>query len=320
MSFEEFCNYMLEHLRDYLPEELRNATIERFDKSLINGGTGVGIVIREPDKDMAPCFYVNDAFKEYQNGMPLGELCEKLIDGYMEHRDVKAPIVPDNIFDFAQVKDQILPRMINLKQNRELLGERPYTRVDDLAVVYMVDLPDFGDCGASMPITNSIFEKWQISIEELHTAAIQNAVTREGYILHDIRAMILGDMTMNFLNNDIPGLDAKDAPMLVLTTPSQIDGATALANPDILMAVGRAVQGDYYILPSSTDELLVVTKENARENGSTPKTLGEMVRNVNQQAVEDTKRLSDHIYEFNMESRELRTVPESREKVREAER
>ena len=73
-------------------------------------------------------------------------------------------------------------------------------------------------------------------------------------------------------------------------------------------------------MPSSTDELLVVTKENARENGSTPKTLGEMVRNVNQQAVEDTKQLSDHIYEFNMESRELRTVPESREKVREAER
>ena len=67
MSFEEFCNYMLEHLRDYLPEELRNATIERFDKSLINGGTGVGIVIREPDKDRSEIIEPKELYCEPEN-------------------------------------------------------------------------------------------------------------------------------------------------------------------------------------------------------------------------------------------------------------
>lgn len=320
MNFEEFCNYLLEHIREYLPEELRTASVERIDKAMINGGVSVGIAIHEQDKNLAPCFYVNEVFEQYKEGATIEELCERLVDGYMEARNIEIPTTSSDIFNYDTVKDQILPRVINFKRNREMLEERPYSRINDLAVIYMVDLPNFNGYGASVPIFNSIFEKWRIPLSELHSTAIQNAVTNNAYVLHDIRAMIVGDLSMNYLESDVSSHAAADVPMLVLTTESQLDGAAALANPDILMSVANAVQGDYYILPSSIDELLIISKESAQENGSTPKQLGEMVRQVNQQEVEQTSQLSDHIYEFNMENRELRSVPESMKKTREAER
>ena len=52
----------------------------------------------------------------------------------------------------------------------------------------------------------------------------------------------------------------------------------------------------------------------------TPKEMGEMVREVNQKEVARDEILSDRVYEFDREKRQLRQVPESIEKEKEMER
>ena len=52
----------------------------------------------------------------------------------------------------------------------------------------------------------------------------------------------------------------------------------------------------------------------------TPKEMGEMVREVNQKEVSRDEILSDRVYEFDKEKRQLRQVPESIEKTKEMER
>ena len=53
---------------------------------------------------------------------------------------------------------------------------------------------------------------------------------------------------------------------------------------------------------------------------SSPKEMGEMVREVNQKEVARDEILSDRVYEFDREKRQLRQIPESIEKEKEMER
>lgn len=57
-----------------------------------------------------------------------------------------------------------------------------------------------------------------------------------------------------------------------------------------------------------------------KDLGMTPKEMGEMVREVNQKEVARDEILSDRVYEFDREKRQLRQIPESIEKEKEMER
>ena len=93
-----------------------------------------------------------------------------------------------------------------------------------------------------------------------------------------------------------------------------------LANPQILSKVSDVIGDSYYILPSSVHEVLVIPKEFAKTMDMTPKELGAMVRDVNAEEVSKEERLSDHIYEFDKDTKSLDTVKESKEKTKDLER
>ena len=63
-------------------------------------------------------------------------------------------------------------------------------------------------------------------------------------------------------------------------------------------------------------EMIIIPKD----LGMTPKEMGEMVRDVNQKEVARDEILSDRVYEFDKEKRQLRQIPESIEKAKEMER
>ena len=57
-----------------------------------------------------------------------------------------------------------------------------------------------------------------------------------------------------------------------------------------------------------------------KDLGMTPKEMGKMVREVNQKEVARDEILSDRVYGFDREKRQLRQIPESIEKEKEMER
>ena len=59
--------------------------------------------------------------------------------------------------------------------------------------------------------------------------------------------------------------------------------------------------GDFYILPSSTHEVLIVPKDEMVDL----KELEKMVQSVNQEMVAAEEFLSDHVYEYDAQSHEL---------------
>ena len=81
--------------------------------------------------------------------------------------------------------------------------------------------------------------------------------------------------------------------MFVLTNDTKVNGAAAILNDDIRQEIAEKV-GDFYMLPSSIHETLIIPKDAGMEF----KELEQMVQEVNQKQVAPGERLSDHVYEY----------------------
>lgn len=83
------------------------------------------------------------------------------------------------------------------------------------------------------------------------------------------------------------------SPMTVLTTTDQVNGAGVIFCDEVLRKIREKI-GDFFILPSSVHEVLVVPVSEGIDRAE----LEEMVKSVNRDEVAPEDRLSDQVYLF----------------------
>ena len=98
--------------------------------------------------------------------------------------------------------------------------------------------------------------------------------------------------------NDMVPTDDK---LFVLTNNQKLNGAAALLDEKMMEQIAERVGNDFYILPSSVHEVLIVPKE----AGMDFKDLEAMVQEVNATQVAPQDKLSDHVYQYDNETREV---------------
>ena len=103
------------------------------------------------------------------------------------------------------------------------------------------------------------------------------------------------------------------SPMYVLTNREKINGANAIVCPDVLEKAYKELGEPYYVLPSSTHELILVKES----YGMKPEELRQMVQEVNCTAVQARDLLSNKVFHY--DGRKLSAVQE-KEQVLEAAR
>ena len=89
--------------------------------------------------------------------------------------------------------------------------------------------------------------------------------------------------------------------MFVLTNSFRSLGAACILYDELLTQLGNFLKENYYILPSSIHEVIIIPESQAPNKD----TLNEMVQEVNETQVEPEDVLSDHVYFYNCEKKEL---------------
>ena len=93
-------------------------------------------------------------------------------------------------------------------------------------------------------------------------------------------------------------MDVKDfkdeSSLYVATNEHRANGAIVMLYDEVLEKFAAWTNGDFYILPSSVHEVLVMTKD----SDFTPEELSRMVREVNQNEVNPEEWLGNSVYEF----------------------
>ena len=233
----------------------------------------------------------------------------------------KMPKFENDSYD--SVKKQITMRLVNERVGREFFKEVPQRKIEDLAIMYQVIPPETGkeELGTFI-ITNTIMGNWGVNEQELHEVAMKNTKEVSKPVFSSMESIIDTLMedkeSVNLLQEQsefTPPEDMKKE-MFVLTNERKSFGATMMLYPEVLSEISEIMQGEYYILPSSIHELIIVSKDAK----FSPKELGKMVREINRSQVEPKERLSDRVYEYNKETKNVQQVMESIERHRRDER
>lgn len=316
MKINEFCHYVKNHILEYMPEEYAKAEVS-IDTTLKNNSVLLqGLTIRREDCNIAPRLYLNNYHQDYLNGISLEETMRSVADEYERHSLSDKEFDVEFIKNFEKAKELITTKVVNAKQNKMLAAERPSKKLDDLLVFYQVTIDSFAGGSASVPITNDLMKMWDVTMEDIHSLALENTERLFPSVLADMGSIFCGEK-VNYLSDD--EYEPSDS-FLVLSNEETHNGASVLANSEILQKVSEVIQDDYYIIPSSCHEVLIFPKEVAKEMQMTPKELGAMVREVNVTQVDKEDRLSDHIYSFDRDKKVLETCKESMARTLDVER
>ena len=195
----------------------------------------------------------------------------------------------NSITDYEQMKGQLSMEVVSAERNAELLSHVPHEEMEDMAVVYRLVLDQTSEGNGTVLVTDALMENFGITHEQLKADAMKNAP--------EIRPSEIRGMT-EVINEIAPGQAEEIAPddeeMFVATVPDKIHGAGVIAYPNFMEDAAKKLGGDFFVLPSSVHEVLLV-KDNGETNA---KELENIVKNVNASEVEPAERLTDHVYHY----------------------
>ena len=310
MSFDEFKETIAEEIKAFLPEKYEDADIS-INTVQKNNEELTGITIRSSESNIAPNIYLDSYYDSYLDGESMEDIMQNIADVRVEH-EIEKPLAVDMITDYEKAKDKVMPKIVGMEGNEKYLEDKPFTRMEDLAVVYYVDMGRLGGGVMSSPVTENLMETWGVSTEELHQTALSNmeaqSVSSFKSMHEMMMEMMLPDMVERFDGDKDAAREAisdmvppDDGNMFILTNQEKLNGATALLDTKIMGEISERFGENFFILPSSLHEVLIVPEKEGMELS----VLENMVQEVNASQVAPQDRLSDHVYKYDAQEQSV---------------
>lgn len=178
--------------------------------------------------------------------------------------------------------EKIFFRVIGAKQNVDLLKTIPHQLEEDLAITYHFFVGKTDGGLISAPIDHQMLKNYQITQEELHQIAMKNTPK-------------LFPAEFQSMAEIIPFYPVPDY-MYVLTNTNMDNGASALFYPNMIEQIREQLGDDFYALPSSVHEMIILPAKTAESMGDIHE-LMELVREINQtDVVKPEDVLADSAY------------------------
>lgn len=303
-EYTDFINGIAGAVRERLGEGY-TVTLSRVTKN--NSVELDCMTIREGDEAVTPSIYLNEFFESWIEGRTIGSIADSVIAFYRRYRGA---FDVDSIgdFSFESMRNRIIFRLVGREYNEELLSDSPHILLGDLAVTFAC-LVDSGEAGTgTIRITNSHCESWKVGTGELLEHAKANTPQLLPYVLRDIGEVLKDLMARHKSCDDFEEDDEEELPdfedgtmfdplkgaMYVLSNVYATGGASCLLYDGVLDKVREQLGENFYILPSSVHEVIIVPDSRAGER----ECLEAMVKQVNKEHVPVVDMLSDEVYHY----------------------
>ncbi|WP_405373206.1 DUF5688 family protein [Pseudobutyrivibrio sp.] len=255
--------------------------------------------------------------EEYENRGNYDSLVDAVAKRIENGLDNAPSVDSKALTDYEQMKDRLTIELVGSEKNASLLEKIPHKDMEDMAIVYRFVMGSDDSGVQTILVTNNMLEAMNITPEQLHNDAMANAPEvrpAEIKTMRDTLAEMLGpdaDMMLQFIPADGP-----ESQIYVATVEDKVHGAGVIAYPNFLEDVADKLDGDFYVLPSSIHEVIIVPDRGEMDAS----VLMDMVKQVNSTEVLPEDVLSDSVYHFDSQEKvfELAEKFEARAAEREA--
>lgn len=301
MNLESFAM----ELKTAVDVQLKDREIDVQDFTKNNGVILKGMVIKEKNNPVAPTIYLNKFYEQYMEGTSIEDICESITGIYWNSKNCgiqKFDI--SSLLDFEKVRNKIRFKIVNFEKNIEQFKSFPHRQILDLMAIYYVDVSvdDMADGKASITVSDRLWDGWNVTEEELWNTALANTSDADKITITSMMDVMNEMMGIEESPEEEQIDTSSEIPMYVITNDKRMNGAGVIFYPNALRNIREQLHSDFYLLPSSTHEVLAIPKIGALDASG----LLEMVHEVNATQVSEDEVLSDNIYSY--EDDELKLI------------
>lgn len=296
INYEEFVSRIRCQLYEIIPEDL-NMEVNPVLKN--NSVHLDSLVLFRDSCGCSPSFYLQDYYAQYLRGVEIDALAEDIYERWQSFMDSSGDVLPD--LSFEHCRKYVVYRLVNAAKNKEILKDIPHIPFFDLAIVFYYLINSDINGIQSLRINNHIMKNWSTNTQELFELAQENTPR---LFPESFRSMT--DYARQFADSLCCSADLPlERSPYILTNSNGINGASVWLYPGILERVGEELGENFYILPSSTHELLILREQ----LGFTSPELLKMVFHVNRECVDAEEFLSDNIYYYHIGKKAIKMIP-----------
>lgn len=301
MDFERFVEEVKNRIKEFLPEKYADAEIYVHEQNKINSQY-TGLTVDLGENNAKPTINLEAIYEEHKNG----KLMEDILYDIGEIIQMEGPKVDvSRLSDYDNIKNSLFIRVCNSKENKKLLKKVPHVEIEDMAVTCHIIVSKDIRGMSSIPVTNDIMKVYGIREEQLFDDAVESSlkvnppeITDMNELVEEMyreRCEMLGYDEEEFARilEDIP---LAKAPMIVVTNKDRVNGAATLFYPGVMDEIGEKLNGNFFVLPSSIHETIVVPDDGNMEY----KELLAMVTEINATEVDTQDKLTDQVYHYDV--------------------
>lgn len=293
MNNEEFKNEFVEALKEKLSErgndvDVKVSTVEKMNQSY------EAITITPEGSNIGMNMNLEVFAEAYESGVPFDEIVEQVTNKVEAHLADMPTFDVQSLTDYEQMKDKLAMEVVATDRNADLLAKVPHQEMEDMAVVYRFVMESDESGRASILVSNDLLDKMGVTPEQLHADALENAPELRPAVIKGMSEVMMDMMGEDA--HEMFGIDEfpQDEMMYVATVPDKISGAGVIAYQEFMDQAAEKLGGDFYILPSSIHEVLLVKDDGAVNFND----LKSMVEDVNATQVAPEEKLTDSVYHY----------------------
>lgn len=294
MNYQQF----IEEVERRVKEKIKgNETITVYIHTAVknNGKERKGITVSEKGIHISPTIYLEEYFQQFQEGKPIEKIVEKILQLYEEVK-CSHPCEESLLQNYEELKGKFACKLIHRGKNEKLLNDIPYVPWMDLAIVVFVLLEVSPYGTATVLVRKEHLEIWGLTEAQLFDEAKKNTPILLPYQFCPMRKL-----PREICPYAVDEGEEEEESLYVLSNKLRSFGAASMLYEGILEKVGQKLGENYYILPSSIHEVIVVPESKS----PVKQDLEEMVREINETQVEEEEVLSDRVYYFSRKENRL---------------
>lgn len=278
---EELCRILQKRT-----EGKKKVILQQVEKN--NGVVLDAVVLKGEKEQVLPTIYLEELYSLYEQGADLEQiaghvLCEE------EKWKGEVEFSLEEFEDYTRARTSVFYKLVNYQMNERMLKRVPHIHYLDLAVVFYYRVEQGRFPGGSVLIHNNNLVTWGITKSQLMKDAAFNTSRKLPYSFMGMETLIAE------LSGEVASEShQKEELMYVLTNEEKYYGAAVLLYPHVLSHIGTLLKRNFFVLPSSVHECILVPDQ----GHYTRFELMKMVREVNQNQVEEEEILSYQVYYY----------------------
>lgn len=303
MEYSEF----IEELEISLQDQMKGETAFSFRAQTMqkNGEEHKEILYCRAGDTWGLPLPTEEAYDDFLEGTPLEKIAKKMVKLMKRYTEVvprKWKIEP------ALLPENIIPVLIPSEGNEALLETIPHIPFYDLQIIFRFRVP-CGDGCETVNVTNEYIREQGWTEQELLDLSLNNEIFKESALFAHMSENAQEMAALTKADNLEQLKDFRERALL-LTNIYFDFGAASVLNQELMCRIADMFGENMYIIPADIEACMLVAESDLAE-----KDVQEILDCFNRFSPAPEKKLSDHIYYFDRDKREIQQIPRPEEKI-----